>query len=157
MPRHLLQAQINVDRSIVKALYPPLEAAALAAAASADMGGKVDGVAAILSVYEDPDAHVGLYNYAKALETVEAGLLGGFYYQHFRLAGAHCSYTIWCTTLWYLAHKSSTLRALLIISQVLSSTSYLQRADCVPRCIGVGFSVLHTSRKHSGYKTVHRV
>ena len=80
----------------MKALYPPLEVAALAAttpaaAAAAGEGGKGDGVAAILSVYEDPDAHVGLYSYAKALETVEAGLLGGFYYQHFRLAGAHSS------------------------------------------------------------------
>ena len=26
----------------------------------------------------------GLYNYAKALEELEAGLLGGFFYKHFR-------------------------------------------------------------------------
>lgn len=77
-------------RGAIKALYPPLEAAATAAAlaAAADAIQEGGGEAAILSVYEDPDAHVGLYNYAKALETVEAGLLGGFYYQHFRLAGA---------------------------------------------------------------------
>jgi hypothetical protein len=30
----------------------------------------------------------GLYNYAKALEEVEAGLLGGFFYKHFRLAAS---------------------------------------------------------------------
>jgi hypothetical protein len=32
--------------------------------------------------------HTGLYNYAKALEEVEAGLLGGFFYKHFRLAAS---------------------------------------------------------------------
>ena len=41
---------------------------------------------AILAVYQQPDRHAGLYNYAKALESVESALLGGFYYKHFLLA-----------------------------------------------------------------------
>lgn len=40
----------------------------------------------LLEVYEGPDSHAGLYNYAKALEDVEAGLLAGFFYKHFCLA-----------------------------------------------------------------------
>ncbi|KAL3134108.1 hypothetical protein ABBQ32_008530 [Trebouxia sp. C0010 RCD-2024] len=40
----------------------------------------------LLEVYEEPDSHAGLYNYAKALEDVEAGLLAGFFYKHFSLA-----------------------------------------------------------------------
>lgn len=40
----------------------------------------------LLEVYEEPDCHAGLYNYAKALEDVEAGLLAGFFYKHFCLA-----------------------------------------------------------------------
>lgn len=40
----------------------------------------------LLEVYEEPDSHAGLYNYAKALEDVEAGLLAGFFYKHFCLA-----------------------------------------------------------------------
>lgn len=40
----------------------------------------------LLEIYEDPDAHAGLYNYAKALEDVEAGLLAGFFHKHYCLA-----------------------------------------------------------------------
>ena len=40
----------------------------------------------LLEVYDEPDSHAGLYNYAKALEDVEAGLLAGFFYKHFCLA-----------------------------------------------------------------------
>lgn len=40
----------------------------------------------LLEVYEEPDSYAGLYNYAKALEDVEAGLLAGFFYKHFSLA-----------------------------------------------------------------------
>ena len=40
----------------------------------------------LLEVYEEPDCYAGLYNYAKALEDVEAGLLAGFFYKHFSLA-----------------------------------------------------------------------
>ena len=40
----------------------------------------------LLEVYEEPDFHAGLYNYAKALEDVEAGLLAGFFYKHYCLA-----------------------------------------------------------------------
>lgn len=42
-----------------------------------------------MTVYQDSDAHAGLYNYAKALEAAEAGLLD-YFYQHFRLAGEFC-------------------------------------------------------------------
>ena len=41
-----------------------------------------------------PSLPPGLYNYAKALEELEAGLLGGFFYKHFRwacLGAALCS------------------------------------------------------------------
>jgi hypothetical protein len=31
-----------------------------------------------------PLIQIGLYNYAKALEELEAGLLGGFFYKHYR-------------------------------------------------------------------------
>ena len=41
---------------------------------------------ALSTVYQDADAHAGLYNYAKALEAAEAGLLN-YFYQHYRLAG----------------------------------------------------------------------
>ncbi len=76
-------------RSTVRALYPPLEFAALAAVAvdkAAQADGGVDVNAALMTVYQDADAHAGLYNYAKALEAAEAGLLD-YFYQHFRLAG----------------------------------------------------------------------
>lgn len=33
-----------------------------------------------------PTRTAGLYNYCKALEAVETGLLGGFFYRHFCLA-----------------------------------------------------------------------
>ena len=45
-----------------------------------------DRLQGLLEVYEEPDSHAGLYNYAKALEDVEAGLLAGFFYKHFSLA-----------------------------------------------------------------------
>ena len=89
-PRSLsLTGNCAVRRSVIKALYPPLEAAAVAATDPPAEGGDLreQGKAALLSVYEEPDMHVGLYTYVKALEAVEAGLLGGFFYQHFRLAG----------------------------------------------------------------------
>lgn len=41
---------------------------------------------AVLEIYEEPDAYAGLYNYAKALEDVEAGLLAGFFFKHYCLA-----------------------------------------------------------------------
>ena len=78
-------------RSTVRALFPPLEAAASAAVAADEAahanGGAGDVNAALMTVYQDADAHAGLYNYAKALEAAEAGLLD-YFYQHFRLAGA---------------------------------------------------------------------
>ena len=77
-------------RSTVRALYPPLEAAALAAVVikePAQPDGAGDVNAALMTVYQDADTHAGLYNYAKALEAAEAGLLD-YFYQHFRLAGA---------------------------------------------------------------------
>lgn len=40
----------------------------------------------VLEIYEEPDAYAGLYNYAKALEDVEAGLLAGFFFKHYCLA-----------------------------------------------------------------------
>ena len=37
-------------------------------------------------VYARPDTFPGLYEFCKALETIESSLLGGFYYKHFLLA-----------------------------------------------------------------------
>ena len=83
-------------RSTVRALFPPLaEAARSAVTTSANPAEAVnthvpeggdDVAAALMTVYQDSDAHAGLYNYAKALEAAEAGLLD-YFYQHFRLAG----------------------------------------------------------------------
>jgi hypothetical protein len=41
---------------------------------------------ALMAVYEYPDRHRELYNYAKSLEDVESSLLGGFFFKHFMLA-----------------------------------------------------------------------
>ena len=40
----------------------------------------------LLNLYANPEKQPGLYSYAKALEAIESGLLGGFYYKHFCLA-----------------------------------------------------------------------
>lgn len=41
---------------------------------------------ALMAVYENPESYSALYAYIKALECVESALLGGFYFNHFRLA-----------------------------------------------------------------------
>lgn len=48
--------------------------------------GKQATLDSLLEIYEEPDAYAGLYNYAKALEDVEAGLLAGFFFKHYCLA-----------------------------------------------------------------------
>ena len=48
--------------------------------------GKQATLDSLLEIYEEPDAYAGLYNYAKALEEVEAGLLAGFFFKHYCLA-----------------------------------------------------------------------
>jgi len=40
----------------------------------------------LMYLYQNPDKLPDLYAYAKALECIESGLLGGFYYKHFCLA-----------------------------------------------------------------------
>ena len=40
----------------------------------------------LLDLYSKPEKQPGLYSYAKALEAIESGLNGGFYYKHFCLA-----------------------------------------------------------------------
>jgi hypothetical protein len=40
----------------------------------------------LLRLYANPEKQSGLYCYAKALEAIESGLNGGFYYKHFCLA-----------------------------------------------------------------------
>lgn len=40
----------------------------------------------LLLIYSSPEVYPALYSYAKALETIESSLLGGFYYKHFMLA-----------------------------------------------------------------------
>ena len=54
--------------------------------AAASVEAREASLQGLLEVYEEPDSHAGLYNYAKALEDVEAGLLAGFFYKHFCLA-----------------------------------------------------------------------
>ncbi|EFN57798.1 hypothetical protein CHLNCDRAFT_143159 [Chlorella variabilis] len=101
--------QVKSFRPTVRQLFEPLAAAALgvggataaaAAAAACSMPGEgqqeqsrqelIDQLeAALMEIYEWPDRQPGkprLYNYCKALEAVETGLLGGFFYRHFCLA-----------------------------------------------------------------------
>jgi selenocysteine lyase/cysteine desulfurase/tryptophan 2,3-dioxygenase len=40
----------------------------------------------LMHLYRNPEKQPGLYAYAKALESIESGLLGGFYYKHYCLA-----------------------------------------------------------------------
>ena len=40
----------------------------------------------LLHLYSNPEKQPGLYSYAKALESIESGLLGGFYFKHYCLA-----------------------------------------------------------------------
>lgn len=40
----------------------------------------------LVMIYSSPEMYPSLYAYAKALETVESSLLGGFYYKHYMLA-----------------------------------------------------------------------
>jgi hypothetical protein len=40
----------------------------------------------LVMIYSSPESYPSLYSYAKALETIESSLLGGFYYKHFMLA-----------------------------------------------------------------------
>lgn len=76
-------------RSTVKDLYNPF-----IATLSEHNGGKAactelsdeDQQALLLNLYSKPEKQPGLYSYAKALEAIESGLNGGFYYKHFCLA-----------------------------------------------------------------------
>ncbi|KAL4425507.1 hypothetical protein ABPG75_009523 [Micractinium tetrahymenae] len=105
--------QVKALRGTVAQLLEPLEAALLGPAApaatsavAAGAGGALPAPAAegesegcdaeggrqealqqaLMAVYEFPDRSPGLYNYARALEVLETGLLGGFYYKHYCLA-----------------------------------------------------------------------
>ncbi|EWM23873.1 nematode resistance hs1pro1 protein [Nannochloropsis gaditana] len=89
-------------RPYTKRLMEPLEAALLrlplSPARAGISTGEGEGVGegegegeddlqqALLAVYEFPEAYPALYAYIKALERVESALLGGFYFNHFRLA-----------------------------------------------------------------------
>ena len=97
-------AQVKMLRPAIKALFPPLAAALLPPEKTKTSESEFDSqdeaaqelalAQELLTVYEFPDrdspttlaSHRELYNYAKALEDVESGLLGGFYFKHFRLA-----------------------------------------------------------------------
>lgn len=101
--------QVKSFRPMVCQLFEPLAGAVLgcssataAAAAAAACGvvskeeGKEQGPElravveelqeALMGMYEFPDRQSGLYNYCKALEALETGLLGGFFYRHYCLA-----------------------------------------------------------------------
>ena len=43
-------------------------------------------VNALISIYKEPSAFPGLYEYCKALESIDSAIIGGFYYKHFLLA-----------------------------------------------------------------------
>lgn len=87
--------QVKAFRTAVKQLLHPLVAALLGPGGLPRLGEK-DGEwmqrcevplgHALMNVYVNPDVHREHYNYAKALEDLESGLLGGFYYKHFCLA-----------------------------------------------------------------------
>ncbi len=107
--------QVKQFRPVVASLFAPLAAALLPPSSSAagatgreDVNNDLALAQALMNVYEFPDrkesttsnanapnaaavdtqstSNRQLYNYAKALEDVESGLLGGFYFKHFRLA-----------------------------------------------------------------------
>jgi tryptophan 2,3-dioxygenase len=99
--------QVKSFRPTVASLFTPLATALLPAFENGDtvsttMDNDLALGQALMRVYEFPDrldiatthpaganhsrSHRELYNYAKALEDVESGLLGGFYFKHFRLA-----------------------------------------------------------------------
>jgi len=99
--------QVKSFRPTVASLFTPLAAALLPSSSNDDTLDSTEDrdlalAQALMSVYEFPDradtstahpaaanessSHRELYNYAKALEDVESGLLGGFYFKHFRLA-----------------------------------------------------------------------
>jgi tryptophan 2,3-dioxygenase len=78
-------------RNAIKGLLRPLVVVLLGANA-AEIAGLEKSNAdeelglALMEVYENPDANKEWYTYAKSLEDLESGLLGGFYYKHFSLA-----------------------------------------------------------------------
>ncbi|KAL4539440.1 hypothetical protein Ndes2437B_g02184 [Nannochloris sp. 'desiccata'] len=99
--------QVKSFRPTVASLFAPLAAALLPFPSTNDTANNPQDsdlalAQALMNVYEFPDrsdtatttpaaanqssSHRELYNYAKALEDVESGLLGGFYFKHFRLA-----------------------------------------------------------------------
>jgi tryptophan 2,3-dioxygenase len=85
---------VRCFRPLVESLFVPLAAELLgpevAAAWDPAQLRAPDGdpalSAALLELYEHPERHPGLYNFAKSLEIIESALLGGFYFKHFSLA-----------------------------------------------------------------------
>jgi tryptophan 2,3-dioxygenase len=84
---------VKMLRSTVKELYVPF-ISTLFELDGGEAFGESNGVslddaeqqALLLNLYSKPEKQPGLYSYAKALEAIESGLNGGFYYKHFCLA-----------------------------------------------------------------------
>ena len=76
----------TLDESALQAAAEWPATASRQSSAAANVEAREARLQGLLEVYEEPDCHAGLYNYAKALEDVEAGLLAGFFYKHFCLA-----------------------------------------------------------------------
>lgn len=72
--------QVKSFKRSVRALAEPLWCYLLSSSSTNDLE------VALLQLYNNPVEHPGVYNFCKALEDVESGLLGGFYYKHYCLA-----------------------------------------------------------------------
>ena len=87
-----------------------------------------------MEVYEEPDSHAGLYNYAKALEDVEAGLLAGFFYKHFCLAsnviGSQSQGECSCCGLWTEGACRRVSARMQVCKEALETSCKLSREKC---------------------------
>ena len=78
-------------RKAIKGLLRPLVVAMLGQGAAETVGLENSNAdeevgLALMEVYENPELNKDWYTFAKSLEDLESGLLGGFYYKHFSLA-----------------------------------------------------------------------
>jgi tryptophan 2,3-dioxygenase len=78
-------------RNAIKGLLRPLVVVLLGVGAAEVVGLENSNAdeelgLALMEVYENPELNKEWYTYAKSLEDLESGLLGGFYYKHFSLA-----------------------------------------------------------------------
>lgn len=119
--------------------------------AAANVGTREARLQGLLEVYEEPDSHAGLYNYAKALEDVEAGLLAGFFYKHFCLAsnviGSESKGMLPCL---HLTFSSLDMAICTVSSMYRALTSAAPLTFCHHLCVGF-MPQLHAPANHHTY------